>query len=147
MDREQFFQELKNRGATLLPIASDRALELSQNSLQNMRAARIPPILSDIYKNIAGGIILDDSTVFPIEEIDRTKRNYKIPNVITVNRDLSTIPGITGKTVFARNQMFMFMFDAFGNFYMTDILGLNILREYQLDGYRAILDCLAVGKI
>jgi len=147
MTREEFFAELQNRGATLLPISSARAMELTQNSLQNMRAAMIPPMMSDIYKNIAGGIIMGDSNIFPIEEVDRIERIYKIPSLTSINRDLSITPGMTGKTIFGRNQMFWFAFDAFGNFYMMNILNMNVLREYKLDGYRAILDCLAVGKI
>ncbi|MCL2369575.1 MAG: hypothetical protein FWC83_02770 [Alphaproteobacteria bacterium] len=147
MTREEFFAELKKREATLLPPASDRAIELAKNALQNMRCANIPPVMSDIYKNMSGGIISGDSHIFPIEEIDRISRKYKIPSIVQVNRDLSVMPGMMGRTIFGRNCMFLFAFDTFGNFYMLNILNMNILREYHFDGYRAILDCLAVGKI
>jgi hypothetical protein len=147
MTRDEFVSELKNRDATLLPTASDRAIELARNSLQQMRAAMIPQALSDMYKNVAGGIISGDSHIFGAEDIVRPKRNYEIPGLVQINREVSGMPGTAGKTVFGRNQMFWFAFDAFGNFYMLDILNLNVLREYKSDAYRAILDCLAVGKI
>ncbi|MCL2737372.1 MAG: hypothetical protein FWE17_00720 [Alphaproteobacteria bacterium] len=147
MTREEFISELEKRGAVLLPHASARALELAQNALQQMRAAMMPPVLSDIYKSIAGGMIAGDSNIFGTEDIARPGRNYEIPSLIQINREVSGLPGTAGRTIFGRNQMFWFAFDAFGNFYMLDILNLNALREYGGDAYRAILDCLAVGKI
>jgi len=147
MTRDEFISELTSRGAVLLPTAPDYAIELARNALQQMRAAMIPQTLSDIYKNIAGGIILGDANIFAPENTARARRNYEIPSLVQINREISGLPGVTGKTVFGRNQMFWFAFDAFGNFYMLNILNLNILREYRADAYRAILDCLAVGKI
>ena len=147
MTRDEFISELKKRGATMMPAASDGAITLARNALQQMRAAMIPLALSDIYKNIAGGIILGDANIFGIDEITRVKRNYEIPGIVQINREISGLPGTTGMTIFGRNQMFWFAFDALGNFYMLNVLNLNILREYRDDAYRAVLDCLAVGKI
>ncbi|MCL1785671.1 MAG: hypothetical protein FWG39_00785 [Alphaproteobacteria bacterium] len=147
MTREEFISELENRGATLLPKAGDHAVELARNSLQQMRAAIIPAALSDIYKDIAGGFICGDAHILGPENIARAGRNYEMPGIVQINRDISGLPGASGKTVFGRNQMFWFAFDAFGNFYMLNVLNLNVLREYKEDAYRAILDCLAVGKI
>ena len=147
MTRDEFLSELKSRGATLLPAVSDRAIELAQSALQQMRAAMMPLNLIDIYKNIAGGLITGDANIFGPEEAARPGRNYEIPSLVQVNREISGLPGARAKTIVGRNQMFWFAFDAFGSFYMLDILNLNTLREYKADPYRAILDCLAVGKI
>lgn len=146
MTREEFINELKSREAILSSPVSNRAIELSQNALQQMRAAMMPLVLIDIYRTIAGGIIMGDSHIFGPEEIHRP-RGYEIPSLTQINREISGIPGARGKTVFGRNQMFWFAFDAFGNFYMMNILNLNPLRKYEADPYRAILDCLAVGNI
>jgi hypothetical protein len=51
-----------------------------------------------------------------------------------------------GKTVFGRNDLFWFAFDAMGNCFMLDNLTLSQLRKYD-NPYRAMLDCLIVGKI
>ena len=147
MNREEFFSELKNRNAVLLPCASDRAIELAQNSLQTMRASMISLDMIDIYKRIAGGIILGDANIFGPEKFDRATQNYEIPDIVTINREISNMPALRGKTIVGRNQMFWFAFDAFGIFYMLDILHMNPLRKYEKDPYRAIMDCLAVGKI
>ncbi|MCL2017767.1 MAG: hypothetical protein FWG80_03290 [Alphaproteobacteria bacterium] len=147
MTREEFFLELKSRKVTLLSTASDRAIELSQNALQQMRAAMMPLSLIEIYRNISGGLISGDANIFGPEEVFRPARGYEIPGLIQINREILGMPGLQARTVFGRNQMFWFAFDAFGNFYMLDILNLNPLRKYESDPYRAILDCLAVGKI
>ena len=60
--------------------------------------------------------------------------------------NLSNIATIRGKTVFGRNDLFWFAFDAFGTCYMLDNLNLRVLKKYD-DPYRAMLDCLIVGKI
>ena len=153
MTREEFISELQSRGATLLPPSNTRALELAQNALQQMRAAMMPPAMIDIYLNTAGGMIMGDANIFGPDEIVRPVRNYEIPGLMQVNREIAglppgpRIPGARAKTIFGRNQMFWFAFDAFGEFYMLSILNLDVLREYKADPYRAILDCLAVGKI
>jgi len=147
MTREEFFAELSNRNAVLLPVASDRAIELAQNSLQTMRAAMMSLDMIDIYKRIAGGIILGDSNIFGPEKFDRAAYNYEIPDIVNVNREVSNINALRNKTIVGRNQMFWFAFDAFGTFYMLDLLNFNSLRKYENGPYRAIMDCLAVGKI
>ncbi|MCL2538615.1 MAG: hypothetical protein FWF34_01430 [Alphaproteobacteria bacterium] len=147
MTREEFISELKNRGAILMPTVSDRAIELVQNGLQTMRAAMMSLGLIDIYKTIGGGMILGDANIFGPEKIDRVSANYELPDIVQINRDVANIGALRGKTIIGRNQMFWFAFDAFGNFYMLDILNFRILRKYENDPYRAIIDCLAVGKI
>jgi len=147
MTREEFIAELKTRNAVLMPPSSDRAIELAQNSLQTLRAAMMSLELIDIYKRVGGGIIMGDANIFGPEKFDRVARDYEIPDIVTINREVSNISKLRGKTVVGRNQMFWFAFDAFGTFYMLDILNMNTLRKYESNPYRAIMDCLAVGKI
>ncbi|MDR1207222.1 MAG: hypothetical protein LBK26_02300 [Rickettsiales bacterium] len=147
MTREEFISELKNRDAVMLPCVSDRTIELARSALQHMRCAMFSLELIDIYKKIAGGIIMGDANIFGPEKFDRMMLSYEIPDIVRINREISNIPALRGKTVIGRNQMFWFTFDAFGTFYMQDILNLNPLRKYENDPYRAIMDCLMMGKI
>ncbi|MCL2338451.1 MAG: hypothetical protein FWC51_00675 [Proteobacteria bacterium] len=147
MTREEFFSELKNRNAIMLPVTSDRAIELSRGSLQQMRCAMFSLELIDIYKNMAGGIIMGDANIFGPDKFDRVKFNYEIPDIVQVNREIANIPAARGKTIVGRNQMFWFAFDAFGTFYMLNNLNLGTLRKYEGDPYRAIMDCLIIGRI
>ena len=66
--------------------------------------------------------------------------------ILKVNDDIAPLGKTVGKTIFGRNDLFWFAFDAFGTFYMLDNLTLTPLRRYD-DAYRAITDCLISGKI
>ena len=68
-----------------------------------------------------------------------------VPSILEINRDISGVPGTVGKTIFGRNDLFWFAFDAFGTCYMLDNLSLRVLRKYD-DSYRAMTDCLIAGK-
>lgn len=146
MNKQEFILELNQRGANTVHSVSDRAIELAQIALQQMRGARIATDFTDIYKNNFGGIIFGDAYIFGPEEIARHKNSYFVPGIVTINREISGITALRGKTIFGRNSLFLFCFDAFGNCEMLDKINLQILRKYD-NSYRAILDCLAVGKI
>ena len=144
MNKTDFISEIKSRGGVLLPTASDRAVELAQNALQQMRAAMIPMDFIDVFRHDAGGIALGDANIFGPAEYERPK--YSIPSLVQVNRELANIPNMRGRTIFGRNGLFWFGFDAFGMCYMLDNLTLNPMRKYD-NAYRAMMDCLVVGKI
>ena len=144
--KQDFIDQIKSQGAILLPASTDRAIVLAQNALQGMRSAIIPTDFIDLFHNDCGGIILGDSEIFGPEEHDRPGSSYSMPSIIQINREINGLPGMRGRTVFGRNGLFWFCFDAFGYCYMLDILNLNPMRKYQ-DSWRAMLDCLAVGKI
>ncbi len=146
MKIDEFVSELNSRGAKIMPIASVRSIELAQSSLQQMRAAMLPPEFIEFFKSVGGGIVLGDAYIFGPSEVQRSKNSYEIPNIVTLNRDLNSIAILRGKTFFGRNSLFWFCFDAFGNCQMLDNLSLTVLRKYD-NCYRAILDCIAVGKI
>ena len=147
MNREEFIESIKSAGATFAPKASDRAIELAKHALQQMRAAMLPMPLIDLYKNFAGGITLGDAVIFGVEEIDKPGKSYEIPGIVKINRQISSLPEMRGKVVFGRNSLFWFGADVFGNFYMLDNLSLAPVRKYENMPYRAMRDCLIVGKI
>ena len=144
MTKLDFLSEIKSHRGILLPTSSDRAVELAQNALQQMRAAMIPRDFIEIFRYDAGGIVLGDANIFGPAEYERP--NYSIPGIVQVNRELSNIPNMRGRTIFGRNALFWFGFDAFGTCYMLDNLTLNPMRRYD-NAYRAMVDCLVVGKI
>jgi hypothetical protein len=143
----EFIEYVKSVGAELAPKANDRTIELAQNALQQMRAAMLPMPLIEIYKNFGGGIILGDAIIFGPEEMDRVKKNYEITGLVKLNRQLSSLPSMRGRVVWGRNALFWFGADAFGNMYMLDNLSLQPVRKYENMPYRAMKDCLIVGKI
>ena len=125
--------------------ASARSLELANAAFQQMKASVLPAALSDFYLAY-GGAILGDAVVFPIEDAPRPARRYIIPGAVRINRDLANFQVLRGKTVWGRNQLYIFSADVMGNLYMHDVLTLSVLRKYN-DFGQALADCLLVGKI
>jgi len=136
---------LKESGAVFLTPAPFRALELANAAFQRMRASVLPKSAADFYLGY-GGAILGDACVFPVEDTFRSGRNCIIPGIVKVNRGLSTVPQLRGKTVWGRNQIYIFSCDVMGSVYMHDALTLAVLRKYG-DFGAALADCLLVGKV
>ena len=104
----------------------------------------IPEFLMELY-TICGSIFLDSGYIFgPIEVSEN--RISPIPGIVQINDEIAPMGKTVGKTIFGRNDLFWFAFDAFGTFYMLDNLTLNTLRKYD-DPYKALADCLIAGKI
>ena len=112
--------------------------------LQQDQFAMLPKFLLDLYKN-AGGIILGSSYIFGPKETERGIR-YPVPAIQNINSDFYGNKKLFGKTIFGSNDLFLFVTDAFGNCFMLDNLTLSVLRKYD-DPYRAMMDCLIIGKI
>lgn len=147
MTKEEFLSWIKSSGAVMLPTSTNNEIAQTQNGLQQMKAAIIPITLTDFYKNTAGGILLGDAQIFGLSEIKRDKTGiYYIPSILQVNRDFSGFSHMRGKTIFGRNGLFWFAFDAFGTCFMLNNITLTPMRQYE-DIFKAISDCLAVGKI
>ena len=144
MTCSEFLSEMKSRGATIFAPAHQGQIQLLNGALQQRRYAMLPNILGELY-TMAGAICLDTGYIFGPNEIMR-ERTYPIPSMLKVNDDISPMGKIPGKTIFGRNDLFWFAFDAFGTFYMLDNLNLAPLRRYD-DPYRAMTDCLISGKI
>lgn len=144
MTCSEFLSEMKSRGATVFAPAQQPQILLLNGALQQRRYAMLPNILCELYA-MAGAICLDTGYIFGPNEIMR-KKTYPIPSMLKINDDISVLGKTIGKTIFGRNDLFWFAFDAFGTFYMLDNLNLTPLRRYD-DPYRAITDCLISGKI
>lgn len=139
----EFLSSLKSRDATIYPACTKRDIDLANNALQARRCAMFPPIFLELY-NHASAINLGNGYIFPPVEVARGVR-FPIPSIVDININLTNISAIRGKTIFGRNDLFWFAFDAFGTFYMLDNLTLRVLRKYD-DPYRAMTDCIIAGK-
>jgi len=144
MTCQEFLSLIKSRGAIIAPAAANNEIILANATLQNMRAAMLPPVMQQLYQ-MTSGINLGNGYIFGPTEIGRGKK-FPIPSITQINSDIAQIPLMHGKTVFGRNDLFWFAFDAMGNFYMLDNLTLKPLRKYD-DAFRAMTDCLVAGKI
>ncbi|MCM1294554.1 MAG: hypothetical protein NC311_03260 [Muribaculaceae bacterium] len=144
MTHNEFLSALKTRGVQTAPPITTAQISYTNTALQRLRAAMLPMYMIELYGAI-GGARLGSGYIFGPNDItfDTT---YPIPNIVKINEEISSMPAITGKTVFGRNDLFWFAFDAFGTCYMLDNLSLRHLRKYD-DPYRAMLDCLNGGKI
>ena len=143
MNTKDFLSLMQSRGATVFPASPVRDITLANNTLQSRRCAMFPAIFTDLYKS-ASAINLGNGYIFGPIECARGAR-FPIPSIVEINMDMLGIDTLRGKTVFGRNDLFWFAFDAFGTFYMLDNLTLRVLRKYD-DPYRAMSDCLVAGK-
>ena len=139
----EFLSLIKSRNAKITPTAHQNQISLLNAALQQRRYAILPKPILDLY-NVVGSLNLGNGYIFGPNEIDRTNQ-YPIPSILKVNDDISRYGKTVGKTVFGRNDLFWFAFDAFGNFYMLDNLTLTPLRKYD-DAYKCMFDCLIAGK-
>ena len=144
MTATEFLEQMKSRGAYIAPPAHQNQISLLNGALQQRKYAMLPHALLELYK-YAGAINLDTGYIFGPDEIKRQK-TFPIPSILKYNDDISVLGKTFGKTVFGRNDLFWFAFDAFGTFYMLDNLTLSPLRKYS-DPYRAMIDCLIAGKV
>ena len=103
----------------------------------------LPRAMIDLYA-ITGSLNLDTGYIFGPIEIMRNGV-FPIPDILTINNDIAPLGKTSGMTIFGRNDLFWFAFNAFGQFFMLDNLTLKPLRKYD-DPYRAMIDCLIAGK-
>lgn len=144
MNKNEFLSLIKSRGATFFAPGQLTDINIANTNLQSIRAAMLPNFLQDFYTTCFG-ITLGSACIFGPREIERGTK-YPLPSITKVNKDMIGNKNLFGKTVFGRNDLFWFAFDAFGNCFMLDNLTLSVLRKYD-DPYRAMFDCLIVGKI
>jgi len=144
MIQSEFISLIQSRGAKLMPITSLNAITVVNANLQEIRASMLPAFLLQLYQSCFG-ITLGSACIFGPTEINRGIK-YPLPSIITINQDIRGNKNVFGKTVFGRNDLFWFATDALGKCYMLDNLTLSVLRVYD-DPYRAMIDCLIVGKI
>lgn len=145
MTRDEFLSGLRARGATIAPPPTNQTqITIANALLQNMDAAMIPGAMFDLY-TATGGLYMGSGYIMGPNEIARGVK-FPVPSIVEINKNMSHIPGMRGKTIFGRNDLFLFAFDAFGVYYMMDNTTLRVLRKYD-DAYRAMTDCLMAGKL
>ena len=144
MTTNEFLSLVKSRGALIFPPVSETEIKMANTNLQKIGAAVLPAFLLDCYKNCSG-ITLGSSCIFATKEIQRGIK-YPLPSIVDINKELVGNKKLFGKTIFGRNDLFWFACDTMGNCFMLDNLTLSVLRQYN-DPYKAMLDCLIVGKI
>ena len=143
MNIDEFLSNIKTKGALVWGPSNARAIEFANSNLQQKKCAMLPNQIISLYMKTAG-INLGTGYMFGPSEL-QNGANFPIPSIVQINEELRNIPALKNKTLFARNDLFWFAFDAFGAFYMLDNLNLRILRKYD-DPYRAMSDCLIAGK-
>lgn len=143
MTRNEFLSLITSHGAFVAPPATPQEITHTNSALQGIRAAILPMFMIEFY-SAAGGLSLDSGYIFGPNEFDNGLRT-PVPDIMTVNREMGGLACTMGKTIFGRNDLFLFAFDTFGMCYMLDNVGLRPLRKYD-DPYRAMLDCLIAGK-
>ncbi|MBR1380499.1 MAG: hypothetical protein IJ560_02835 [Alphaproteobacteria bacterium] len=143
MTLNEFLIDIKSRGALFWPRAAMRDVTIADAQLQSHRCARLPEFMIKLYSATAG-INLGTGYIFGPTEL--VKGNlFPVPSINQINDEMVGNNVLRGMTIFGRNDLFWFAFDAFGTCYMLDNLGLRQMRKYD-DPYRAMMDCLVAGK-
>lgn len=144
MNTAEFLALMKSRGAKITPAKNTDSITLLNTKLQQARISMLPKFLLDLYQEISC-ITMSSAYIFGPEEIERGTK-YPVPSILDINKELVGNKNLFGKIIFGRNDLFWFATDALGTCYMLDNLTLNVLRKYD-DCYRAMTDCLIIGKI
>lgn len=144
MTTDEFISAMTSRGAVTYPALAPRSLELANISLQSRRCAVIPYVMRELYSKI-GAMHLGSGYIFGPTAVARPG-SYPIPGLVQINDELTHPDNTRGQTIFGRNDLFFFAFDAFGTFYMLENITLRVLKQYD-DPYRAMTDCLMGGKL
>ncbi len=144
MTTSEFLSFIKSRGASIFPSTQQTEVAFANTKLQNMRAAMLQPFMLDLYAHCSG-ITLGSACIFGPTEIKRGIK-YPLPSIEKINNDMIGNKNLFGKTIFGRNDLFWFAFDVNGNCFMLGNLTLSVLKKYD-DPYRAMTDCLIIGKI
>ena len=144
MNTTEFLTTIRTKGAFIWGPSNTRAIEYANSSLQQRKCAIFPNFMINLYTKTAG-INLGNGYIFGPTELPNGK-NFPIPSIIEINDSLHHIAAFHNKTVFARNDLFLFAFDAFGICYMLSNTNGAVLRKYD-DPYRALYDCLMGGKL
>lgn len=144
MTQQEFLDLIKKHNAFIAPPPTTDKIGIINVNLQQIHAATLPAFLQNLYR-VCGGIRMERGYIFGPDEI-KSGIQYPTPNIFQINRTLTNIAQMRGKTLFGRNDLFWFVFDAFGKCAMLDNVRLKTLRQYD-DPYRAMLDCLIGGKL
>ncbi len=143
MTRDEFLSNMKSRGAIIDEPADTRTIMIANSTLQAMRIAMLPPAFINLYA-ATNGMNMGAGYIFGPGEWTKN-RQMPIPSIATINREIAAFVELNGKTIFGRNDLFLFAFDAFGACYMLDNTNLQTLRKYD-NAHQAMTDCLLGGN-
>lgn len=135
---------MKSKGANIMPLGEPNAINTANTYLKETGLTMLPSFLIELYYSCSG-ITLGSACIFGPTENNRGIK-YPLPSILDINKEINGNKNLFGRIVFGRNDLFWFATDALGNCVMLDNLGLSVLRKYD-DPYRAMTDCLIVGKI
>lgn len=144
MTMNDFISFIKSKGANIMPLAEPNAIHMANTYLKETGLTMLPSFLIELYYSCSG-ITLSSACIFGPTENNRGIK-YPLPSILDINKEINGNKNLFGRIVFGRNDLFWFATDALGNCVMLDNLGLSVLRKYD-DPYRAMTDCLIVGKI
>lgn len=144
MTMADFISLIQSKGALIMPPSNSNTINVTNTYLKETALTMLPSFLIDLYYSCSG-ITLGSACIFGPTENDRGIK-YPLPSIISINQEIKNITKLSGRIVFGRNDLFWFATDALGNCVMLDNLTLSVLRNYD-DVYRAMMDCLIVGKI
>lgn len=145
MKLAEFLSFLKQTDAYMAHGADERSIQIANGGLQNISAAILPLFMLDFYK-VCSATVLSGSYIFGPSEIKTIDLKHPIPSIFEINKEFSHVKHMRGKTIFARNDLFMFAFDSFGTVFMLDNVTLQPIREYK-DSIQAMYDCIIIGKL
>lgn len=145
MNLNEFLSQLKQTPAFIAKPFDENRVQITNSGLQNIGAAILPLFMLEFYK-ACGGTVMGGAYIFGPDEIQNISLKHPIPSIFDINNQFAHLKNMRGKTIFARNDLFFFAFDAFGRVFMLDNLTLNPMREYP-ESYRAMYDCIIIGKL
>lgn len=143
MTCDEFISIMKSRGVSVAPAVMPQDIINVNLFLQQIDAAILPNAISELY-SVTGGMNFGSAYIFGPKQIERGLV-FPVPCLGDINQEMKSIKKMHGLTVFGRNDLFLFAFDAFGTYQMLDNVTFDVLRKYD-DVFRVITDCLAVGK-
>lgn len=134
----------KNKHAFMSTTPTIGQITLTNKNLQRINSATLPEYMIELYK-ICGGIRLGSACIFGPNEIKNSNK-YPVPTIFKINEELFTNKNIKEKTIFGRNDLFLFAFDNLGKCFLLDNTSLKPLKQYT-DPYKAMADCITLGKL
>lgn len=143
MNTEDIISFAKSKGAELTNAADQNSLIKVNSNLSFIHKAILPKFINNLYK-YTNSILLGNSCIYGTEDIKNSR--YFIPSILNVNRDFQIYDKLGEKTIFGRNDLFLFCFDTLSNCYMLDNITFNTVKSYT-EPEQALYDCIAIGTI
>ena len=105
--------KIKAKGSVFFPGATDSKIDFTNAMLKNEGLATLPYDYAMFLKE-TNGMIAPDTEFYGTDEIVRSGRNYKFPNLAFVNKELAMEgnPLIKGSVLVGNSSLSAIVFDA-----------------------------------